>query len=225
MTLATNIATVTDRIHTATANAERTAESVQLLAVSKTRSADELRQAIACGVYHFGENYLQEALEKQTVLADQALEWHFIGPIQSNKTKDIATHFHWVHSVDRSKIARRLNDAATQIINVCLQVNINDEASKAGCTVAEAKDLADFIASQPQLRLRGLMAIPKATRDTAEQRQNFAAVRRLFVELQQYHPNIDTLSMGMSGDLEAAILEGATIVRIGTDIFGARTVK
>ena len=170
----------------------------------------------------FGENYLQEALEKQTQLADLPLIWHFIGPIQSNKTRPIAEHFDWVHSVDRLKIAQRLSEqrpAHLPALNICLQVNVSGEQSKSGCSPEELTALARAVVALPNLRLRGLMAIPEPTDDVAAQHAAFARLRQLRDELAL---NLDTLSMGMSHDLEAAIAEGATWVRIGTALFGAR---
>ncbi len=199
--------------------------SVTLLAVSKTRKSDELREAYAAGQRLFGENYLQEAQQKMQELSDLPLEWHFIGPIQSNKTRPIAEAFDWVHSVDRFKIAQRLSEqrpADRGDLNICLQVNISDEANKAGCSEAETSVLAEQIAALPHLRLRGLMAIPEATDDPATQRQAFARMRALFEQVRERVPTLDTLSMGMSGDLEAAITEGSTMVRIGTALFGPR---
>jgi pyridoxal phosphate enzyme (YggS family) len=225
MAIAEQIQNIRNRIRQAAENAGRAPDSVQLLAVSKTRSADELRQAIAAGQRCFGENYLQEALEKQARLADQQLVWHFIGPIQSNKTRDIAEHFDWVHSVERLKIARRLSEqrpAQLPPLNICLQVNISGEASKSGCLPEEALELARDIAQLPHLRLRGLMAIPAASDDPQQQAEAFAAMQALMQTLNQDGLELDTLSMGMSGDMEVAIAHGATLVRIGTDIFGPR---
>ncbi len=196
--------------------------SVGLLAVSKTQPAAAIRDAFAAGLRDFGENYLQEALDKQAELDDLPLTWHFIGPIQSNKTKAIAEHFDWVHSVDRLKIAQRLSDqrpATLPPLNVCLQVNVSGEASKSGCAPQEVQQLARAITALPRLRLRGLMCIPAPSEDPAEQRAAFARLRQLRDELAL---DLDTLSMGMSQDLEAAIAEGATWVRIGTALFGAR---
>lgn len=216
---------VREQILHACRDSQRTADSVQLLAVSKTRGADEIRQLHACGQTAFGENYLQEALDKITALQDLALEWHFIGPIQSNKTRAIAERFDWVHSVDRLKIAQRLSEqrpADLPPLNICLQINISEEASKSGCSLDELPALARNVASLPNLRLRGLMAIPEPETDPARQRATFARVRQLLTDLQHELPQLDTLSMGMSGDLEAAIAEGATIVRVGTALFGPR---
>ena len=221
-TIANNIAKVAARIREAAQAAARNPDEVHLLAVSKTQPAAAIRQACQAGLHDFGENYLQEALEKQADLADLPLTWHFIGPIQSNKTKAIAEHFDWVHSVDRLKIAQRLSDQRPESLpplNICLQVNVSGEASKSGCEPQDVPQLAHAIAALPRLRLRGLMAIPEPTDDPTEQRAAFARLRHLQAELQM---DLDTLSMGMSQDLEAAIAEGATWVRIGTALFGAR---
>ena len=221
-TIADNIQLVSSRIQAATAAAGRSENSVQLLAVSKTKPAQDLREAYAAGLRDFGENYLQEALGKQLELADLPLIWHFIGPIQSNKTRAIAEHFEWVHSVDRLKIAQRLSEqrpAELPPLNICIQVNVSGEASKSGCTPADLPALAEAISTLPRLKLRGLMAIPEPTEDRAEQDAAFAAVQRLQASL---NLPLDTLSMGMSHDLESAIAQGATWVRIGTALFGAR---
>lgn len=221
-TIANNIAKVAARIREAAQAAARNPDEVHLLAVSKTQPAAAIRQACQAGLHDFGENYLQEALEKQADLADLPLTWHFIGPIQSNKTKAIAEHFDWVHSVDRLKIAQRLSDQRPESLpplNICLQVNVSGEASKSGCEPQDVPQLAHAIAALPRLRLRGLMAIPEPTDDPTEQRAAFARLCHLQAELQM---DLDTLSMGMSQDLEAAIAEGATWVRIGTALFGAR---
>ncbi|MBT8767882.1 YggS family pyridoxal phosphate-dependent enzyme [Metapseudomonas boanensis] len=221
-TIAENIAKVRARIREAAQASGRDFASIGLLAVSKTKPADAIREAYASGVTDFGENYLQEALTKQIELADLPLSWHFIGPIQSNKTKLIAEHFHWVHSVDRLKIAERLSaqrPTGLPPLNVCLQVNVSGEASKSGCAPEELPALAAAVGNLPNLQLRGLMAIPEPTDDLAAQHAAFAQLRQL---LQSLDPALDTLSMGMSHDLEAAIAEGATWVRIGTALFGAR---
>ncbi|GAA0789895.1 YggS family pyridoxal phosphate-dependent enzyme [Marinobacterium sediminicola] len=223
--LADKYDSVREQILSACRNSQRTPESVQLLAVSKTRGADEIRQLHACGQRAYGENYLQEALDKIEALQDLSLEWHFIGPIQSNKTRAIAERFDWVHSVDRLKVAKRLSEQRPDSLpplNICLQVNISDEASKSGCTPEELPALARAVSALPNLRLRGLMAIPEPETDPALQRATFARVRELMASLQQDLPQLDTLSMGMSADLDAAIAEGSTIVRIGTALFGPR---
>jgi pyridoxal phosphate enzyme (YggS family) len=221
-TIADNIAQVSSRIRAAALAAQRDEHSVQLLAVSKTKPAAALREAYDAGLRDFGENYLQEALGKQLELADLPLIWHFIGPIQSNKTRAIAEHFAWVHSVDRLKIAQRLSEqrpADLPPLNICIQVNVSGEASKSGCTPADLPALAKAISELPRLNLRGLMAIPEPTDDRAEQDAAFAAVQSLQASL---NLPLDTLSMGMSHDLESAIAQGATWVRIGTALFGAR---
>lgn len=221
-TIAENIAKVRERIREAEQACGRPSGGVALLAVSKTKPAAAIREAHAAGLVDFGENYLQEALGKQAELADLALTWHFIGPIQSNKTRPIAEHFHWVHSVDRLKVAERLSaqrPAQLPPLNVCLQVNVSGEASKSGCAPEELPALAAAVAALPNLKLRGLMAIPEPTEDVAAQRAAFARLRELLTAL---NLGLDTLSMGMSHDLEAAIAEGATCVRIGTALFGAR---
>ncbi len=221
-TIAENIAKVGVRIREAAQASQRDCATVGLLAVSKTKPAEVIRQAFAAGTRDFGENYLQEALEKQVELSDLPLTWHFIGPIQSNKTKPIAEHFAWVHSVDRLKIAQRLSDqrpAHLPALNICLQVNVSGEASKSGCNPDELPALAQAVTQLPNLCLRGLMTIPEPTDDPVEQRAAFARLRELQQDL---NLDLDTLSMGMSHDLEAAIAEGATWVRIGTALFGAR---
>lgn len=216
---------VRQQIVAACHQAGRSPAEVHLLAVSKTRAADEVRQLYGCGQTAFGENYLQEALDKIETLRDLPLEWHFIGPIQSNKTRAIAEHFDWVHSVDRLKIAQRLSEqrpADRSALNICLQVNISGEASKSGCLPEELAELAQQVTALPNIRLRGLMAIPEPETDPVRQRATFARVRALMTDLQARWPALDTLSMGMSGDLDAAVAEGATIVRIGTALFGPR---
>ncbi|HEN8798843.1 TPA: YggS family pyridoxal phosphate-dependent enzyme [Pseudomonas putida] len=221
-TLADNLSAISARIASAAQAAGREPTSVQLLAVSKTKPASAIREVHAAGVRDFGENYLQEALTKQQELRDLPLIWHFIGPIQSNKTKAIAEHFDWVHSVDRLKIAQRLSEqrpAGLAPLNICLQVNVSGEDSKSGCAPADLPALAKAVAALPNLHLRGLMAIPEPTVDRAAQERAFASLRQLQEELVL---GLDTLSMGMSHDLEAAIAQGATWVRIGTALFGAR---
>ena len=221
-TIHDNIAKVRTRIREAAQACGRDPQTVRLLAVSKTKPAAELRAACACGQRDFGENYLQEALAKQAELADLELTWHFIGPIQSNKTRPIAEHFAWVHSVDRLKIAQRLSEqrpAHLPPLNICLQVNVSGEASKSGCAPEELPALALAVSQLPNLRLRGLMTIPEPTRDVAQQHTACARLRQLRDDL---NLELDVLSMGMSDDLEAAIAEGATWVRIGTALFGAR---
>jgi hypothetical protein len=212
----------------AAVEAGRAAGAARLLAVSKTFGAAAVRALAACGQREFGENYLQEALEKQAALADLSLVWHFIGPIQSNKTRAIAESFSWVHSVDRLKIAERLSaqrPPGLPPLQVCIEVKVSGEASKGGVSAAELPALAEAIVRLPGLRLRGLMAIPAPTPDPEAQRAAFRQVREAFDALAARGHTLDTLSMGMSGDLEAAIREGATIVRIGTALFGERTKK
>ena len=221
-TIADNISLVSERIRAAAEASQRDAGSVHLLAVSKTKPAQAVREAHAAGMRDFGENYLQEALGKQAELTDLPLSWHFIGPIQSNKTRAIAENFAWVHSVERLKIAQRLSEqrpADLPPLNICIQVNVSGEASKSGCTPADLPALAEAISALPRLKLRGLMAIPEPTDDRAEQDAAFATVRDLQASL---NLSLDTLSMGMSHDLESAIAQGATWVRIGTALFGAR---
>ena len=221
-TIADNIGLVSQRIRAAADAVQRDASSIHLLAVSKTKPAQAVRDAYAAGLHDFGENYLQEALGKQADLTDLPLSWHFIGPIQSNKTRAIAENFAWVHSVDRLKIAQRLSEqrpADLPPLNICIQVNVSGEASKSGCTPADLPALAMAISALPRLKLRGLMAIPEPTEDRAEQDAAFATVRDLQASL---NLALDTLSMGMSHDLESAIAQGATWVRIGTALFGAR---
>ncbi len=223
--LAARLAAVHERIHAAEQRFDRAPDSVALLAVSKTRSADEVRACAALGQRRFGENYLQEALGKIAQLAELPVEWHFIGPIQSNKCRDIAAHFDWVHSVDRLKIARLLSDhrpASSAPLNVCIQVNVSGEASKSGCALQELPALAAAVAALPNLQLRGLMAIPAPAESFAAQAQPLRRLREAFEALQQHGHALDTLSMGMSDDLEAAIAEGSTLVRIGTALFGPR---
>jgi len=224
-----NLQAVHRGIETATNEAQRAPGAVSLLAVSKTFDAQAVLAAVHAGQTAFGENYLQEALDKMAALAalapQTAIEWHFIGPIQSNKTRPIAEHFDWVHTVEREKIAARLAEqrpAGMPPLNICLQVNISGEASKSGAAPGDLPALARQVMALPQLRLRGLMAIPEPAEDFATQRQAFSQVRRLYEQLREQGLPLDTLSMGMSADLRAAVVEGATIVRVGSAIFGAR---
>ncbi|HAY17355.1 MULTISPECIES: YggS family pyridoxal phosphate-dependent enzyme [Halomonadaceae] len=223
-----SLASARERLRRALEDAGRSPTSATLLAVSKTKPAEMLREAWQHGQREFGENYLQEALDKQAALEDlDGIVWHFIGPLQSNKTRAVAEQFAWVHSVDRLKIAKRLSEqrpAALPPLNVCLQVNISREATKSGVLPEGTLVLAQEIAALPGLALRGLMAIPAPAETLEAQRQPLAALRQLLEELQAALPEapLDTLSMGMSDDLEAAVLEGATLVRLGTAIFGAR---
>ena len=223
--IAANLQAVRARIAAASVAAGRPAESVRLLAVSKTWPAASVREAVAAGQRAFGENYVQEAVDKAKELAGLSLEWHFIGPLQSNKTRLVAENFAWVHSVDRLKIAERLaaqrpSDLAP--LQVCIQVNVSGEASKSGCGPDQAATLAHAVTALPGLCLRGLMAIPEPSEDKQLQRRRFALLRQLHGQLNAGGLKLDTLSMGMSHDLEAAIMEGATLVRIGTAIFGER---
>jgi hypothetical protein len=223
--IAANLQAVRARIERAARAAGRPPESVELLAVSKTFPAEHIREAHAAGQIAFGENHLQEAVQKITQLEAVPLVWHYIGPIQSNKTSSIAGHFHWVHSVDRERVARRLSDARPEgqpPLEVCIQVNVSGEASKSGISPGELEPLAAAVAGLPRLRLRGLMAIPEPTSDSALQRRRFAQLRELLEALVARGYALDVLSMGMSDDLESAIAEGSTMVRIGTAIFGPR---
>lgn len=225
VTIAANLQAVRGRIERAARAAGRVPGSVELIAASKTFPAGHIRDAHGAGQIAFGENYVQEGVEKITQLRDLPLAWHFIGPVQSNKTAAIAAHFQWVHSVEREKIARRLNDARPgnlQPLDVCAQVNVSGEASKSGVAPEEVERLAAAVAGFPRLRLRGLMAIPEPTSDIALQRRRYARLRELKEALAARGYALDVLSMGMSDDLEAAIAEGATMVRIGTAIFGSR---
>lgn len=216
---------VRDKIVATCRQCGRESESVSLLAVSKTFPIEAVDAVAAAGQRAFGENYAQEGVEK--AIARPELEWHFIGPLQSNKTRGVAEHFTWVHSIDRLKIAERLSaqrPTGLPPLQVCIQVNIDGEATKSGCAPHEALALCQAIAALPQLELRGLMAIPEATADQITQRRHFAALRQLRdnINAADTRLNLDTLSMGMSDDLESAIAEGATIVRIGSAIFGPR---
>ena len=224
-TIESNLQAVRARIAAAAKAAGRESRDVALLAVSKTFAAAEVRVAYAAGQREFGENYVQEAMEKIAALSALPLVWHFIGPIQSNKTRAIAEQFHWVHSVAREKIALRLAEARPQALgplDICLQVNLSGETSKSGVAPGEVRPLAEAVRALPRLRLRGLMAVPEPSGDTSLQRRRFRSLRLLLEQLNAAGFGLDTLSMGMSQDLEAAVMEGATIVRIGTAIFGER---
>jgi len=224
--IADNISEILERIHAFEQRYQRPHGAVTLLAVSKKQPVEAIRAAYAAGLRDFGENYLQEAEAKIAALADLDITWHLIGPLQSNKTRPVARHFHWVHSVDRLKVARRLSeqrDDSMPPLNVCIQVNLANEESKSGVELDAAATLCQEVAALPRLRLRGLMTIPAAETDFARQRAQFARLAAEFRRLQQQLPQLDTLSMGMSNDYEAAIAEGATLVRIGTAVFGART--
>jgi pyridoxal phosphate enzyme (YggS family) len=216
---------VLERMANAARRAGRDPTELTLVAVSKTRPAADLQALIDCGQQHFGENYLQEALPKIEALQPRRLVWHFIGQLQSNKTAPVAERFDWVHTVDRPKLAQRLaaqRPFHAPPLNVCVQVKLEDEPNKGGAPVGDLPALLDAVAGQPQLRLRGLMTLPPAEAAETDQRRWFAALREVFQRMQRQHPAMDTLSMGMSGDLEAAILEGATMIRIGTALFGER---
>ena len=231
-TIAHKLQAVDASIRAAASASGRAPDEVQLLAVSKTFPPQAVLEAINAGQTAFGENYLQEALDKMAsvsaALPGREIAWHFIGPIQSNKTRPIATSFDWVHTVDRLKIAQRLSEqrpAQAAPLNICLQVNISGEASKSGVTPADLPELARLVAQLPRLRLRGLMAIPEPETDETRQRAAFAQLRTLFEQLRGAGLALDTLSMGMSGDMGAAIAEGATMVRVGSAIFGARSTQ
>jgi hypothetical protein len=216
---------VRERVQQAAQTAGRSAQSVTILAVGKAQAAQLLASAADCGLTEFGESYLQEALQKITALQERALTWHFIGRLQANKTRAVAENFAWVHGVDRLKLAERLaaqRPAALPKLNVCLQVNIGGEDSKGGVSAEELPALAAAVAQLPQLTLRGLMCLPPEESEPARQRAWFARVRALKEDLNARGLGLDTLSMGMSGDFETAIMEGATIVRLGTVLFGAR---
>ncbi|MDZ7851832.1 MAG: YggS family pyridoxal phosphate-dependent enzyme [Halomonas sp.] len=231
LVLSESLAAARTRLVEALSAADRPADAVRLLAVSKTKPAAMIREAWHLGQREFGENYVQEALDKQAELTElDPIVWHFIGPLQSNKTREVAEHFTWVHSVDREKIARRLNDQRPEALgplDICLQVNISDEASKSGVSLEALPALAEAIQAMPALRLRGLMAIPAPAEELNAQRAPFARLREALEGLRERFPEapLDTLSMGMSSDLEAAVLEGATLIRLGTAIFGERTAR
>lgn len=226
--IAENLKKVRSEIIRSAQKHRRNPNDINLLAVSKTRPADDIRTAAALGQVDFGENYLQESVDKIGQLKDLDLCWHFIGPLQSNKTRAVAENFHWLHTLDRLKIAKRLSEQRPidmPPLNVCIQVNISAETSKSGCHPDEVATLIDEISLLPNLCVRGLMAIPKASPDQSDQQTAFAKMQTLQLEIQTKHPQLNTLSMGMSGDMDAAIAEGATIVRIGTAIFGPRAPK
>lgn len=229
MSISTNLQQVSQALAGFAQEAGRNPQDIVLLAVSKTFGADAVIAAAQAGQRAFGENYVQEAVDKIAAVREAApglaLEWHFIGPLQSNKTKPVAEHFDWVHAVDREKIAQRLSDQRPSNLpplNICLQVNVSGEASKSGVAPADLPALAQAVVALPNLRLRGLMAIPEPAATLAAQREPFAQLRKLQEQLRAEGIETDTLSMGMSADMQAAILEGASIVRIGTAIFGKR---
>ncbi len=224
-----NLKLVRNRIKKAEERFGREPGSVQLVAVSKTKTIELIKQAIAAGQIVFGESYIQEAVEKIQQLNNTSLQWHFIGPIQSNKTRLIAENFEWVHGVDRLKIAQRLSEQRSDKLpdlSVALQVNVSEESTKAGVSLSELPGLIESVMKLPKINLRGFMAIPGRENDFQEQRKPFKLLKDTLVEMNQHFGlNMDTLSIGMSGDLEAAIAEGATLVRVGTDIFGEREYK
>ena len=220
-----NLALINQQIEQAATNYNREINNISLLAVSKRKPASDLRIAYECGQRNFGENFLQEAQAKMKQLADLDIVWHFIGPVQSNKTRALAESFDWVHCVDRVKIAQRLSDQRPESmspLHICIQVNIDQEKSKSGVAPGDIIALAEAIRDLPKIRLRGLMAIPAQRSDFESQREPFARVKQALQDLQQHGLDCDTLSMGMSHDMQAAIAEGSTLVRIGTAIFGER---
>ncbi len=224
-TISANLQAVITRIEDAARQFGRNPDGISLLAVSKTWPASDVREAALAGQKLFGENYVQEGIDKARSLESLGLEWHFIGPLQSNKTRPVAETFDWVHAVDRLKIAERLSEQRPEnlpALQVCIQVNVSGEQTKSGVSLDEAAALAHRVAALPRIRLRGLMAIPEPVEDFAEQRIAFRRLREAFEQLNKEGLSLDTLSMGMSHDLEAAIAEGATMVRVGTAIFGER---
>jgi pyridoxal phosphate enzyme (YggS family) len=223
--LSDNIAKLLERVRLGAEKSQRVTGDILLLAVSKNHPCESVQAAYRCGLREFGESYLQEALVKIAELKALPLVWHFIGPIQSNKTRAIAENFDWVHSVDREKIARRLSDhrpGNLPALQLCLQVNISGESSKSGVGLDELPELVREVMVLPRLKLRGLMAIPAPSSDPTKQREAFAKLHRALEEMGSIAPDMETLSMGMTNDLEAAIAEGSTILRVGTGIFGSR---
>jgi PLP dependent protein len=224
--ISANLQAVRERVDAAARAVGRTPDEVVVLAVSKTWPVASILEAARAGQHAFGENYVQEGVAKIEALRDRRLEWHFVGPLQSNKSRAVAMHFDWVHSVDRSRLAERLSaqrDAAFPALNVCIQVNVSGEASKSGVAPDDVLSLAEKVAALPRLRLRGLMCIPEPDGDPEVLHGRFRTLRRLLSDLNARGFSLDTLSMGMSDDLEVAIAEGSTLVRVGTAIFGART--
>jgi len=220
-----NLALISDLLHQAALDAGRRPSDVRLLAVSKKQPLEKIREAAAAGQREFGENFVQEGVDKIEALSDLDLTWHFIGHLQSNKTRVVAEYFDWVHTIDKVKTARRLSEQrprALPPLNICIQVNVDDESSKSGVAPAAVPELARACADLPKLRLRGLMCLPAPCDTFEEQRIPFATLRRLAEELQREGIETDTLSMGMTADFRAAVFEGATIVRIGTALFGER---
>ena len=226
--LGNNYRSVVERIRVAEKNSGRKSGSVELIAVGKLHAAEAIRQLAEYGQKAFAENFVQEAISKQQQLSDVDIEWHFIGSIQSNKTREIANHFSWVHSVDRFKIVRRLSDQRAEILpplNICLQVNLQREESKSGVSSAQLLPLLEQMQDLPQITVRGLMIVPKPVSDPSQQREVFGQLRELLEEANRSGHSLDTLSMGMTADLEQAIAEAATHVRIGTALFGLRPKK
>ena len=226
--LGNNYRSVVERIRAAEKNSRRKSGSVELVAVGKLHATEAIRQLAEYGQKAFAENFVQEAISKQQQLSDAEIEWHFIGSIQSNKTRDIANHFSWVHSVDRFKIARRLSDQRAEILsplNICLQVNLQGEESKSGVSRAQLLPMLEQMRDLPRITVRGLMIVPKPVSDPSQQREVFGQLRELLEEANRSGHSLDTLSMGMTADLEQAIAEGATHVRIGTALFGLRPKK
>lgn len=226
--IAKNLAQIQQNISQYCEKYNRKPNDVHLLAVSKTKPPEDIRAAFNAGQVRFGENYLQESIEKIHDLADLQIEWHFIGAIQSNKTREIAENFAWVHSVDRLKIAQRLSAQRPDSLpplNICLQINISNEDAKSGFSLGETQSAINEIIKLPNLNLRGLMAIPAKAGNFDEQRVIFSEMKDLLKKSHHQHPQLDTLSMGMSGDMEAAIAEGSTLLRIGTAIFGERNIS
>ena len=225
MKITANLEQIQNEITTAENQYSREAGSVCLLAVSKTRSIDEIMTAFDAGQRHFGENYCQEAIDKIEAINQKDIIWHFIGPIQSNKTRQIAENFDWVHTVDRIKIARRLNESRHENLpqlNICIQINISGEKTKSGIEINETESFIKELELFERLKVRGLMALPAKTDNVDNQRAAFSLIKNKFDDLKQTHPDLDTLSIGTTDDMTAAIAEGATIVRIGTAIFGPR---
>jgi pyridoxal phosphate enzyme (YggS family) len=224
-TIAERLKSVQITVNQFTLDAHRPSNAVKLLAVSKTKPVSDIVHAYEAGQRLFGENYVQEGVEKiQTLQTFDDIEWHYIGPLQSNKTRLVAEHFSWVHAIDRLKIAQRLNSqiSTDKALNVCIQVNIDDDENKAGIRADQLNDFAKAISELPNLSLRGLMTIPKANQSQAQQIASFAHMSLLFEDLKKHYSSVDTLSMGMSGDMQNAINHGSTMVRIGTAIFGSR---
>jgi pyridoxal phosphate enzyme (YggS family) len=224
-TIAERLKSIQIIVEQSTLNANRPSNAVKLLAVSKTKPVSDIMQAYEAGQRLFGENYVQEGVEKiQMLQSFDDIEWHFIGPLQSNKTRLVAENFDWVQAIDRLKIAKRLNDQIipNKTLNVCIQINIDDDENKAGIDVNELNDFAKAISELPNLRLRGLMTVPKANQSDAEQTASFAQMAALFKNLKKQYPSVDTLSMGMSGDIQNAIYNGSNMVRVGSAIFGLR---